>query len=558
MQTEDIVTKVKLDDAAITSKMLKELVNEHRSGRGQDVASFEARYKQQQLPIQTRIVKNPNKVDERIPNDFFSDIIDTKQGYMGNEVTVELEDGEDGQNKVLHDFHILNDSVDQNSEMVKSAARDGVGYRLLYVPEGRNEVRLKQIPASEVVLFKDASLDVTTFALRYWYVEDITYAGAIRNVNKRTVVEWYDAEYITYYIDDGRGEYVIDSTKGKEGQQPHLFDGVPVIEFRNNEEGIGEAEKVINLIDAYDTITSATVSEIEQFRLAYMLAKDIGGEVDNELLKTLEQTGIFPVGPNGDVKFITKDLAIEGVKTILDELRVNIYQFARSIDLSKDYGGDLRVIGWQVALLNLENSCKVTERKFKRGLREQYRLVTQKWAEWGKQIDYLDLTFSFTRNFPKDTGSEAKTLLDLVSTISRKSAYELMSFIDDPEAELEAVKEDGEFFGADMLGSDEEEPEGATAEGLPVTEDVQAQALNGAQIKSVVDIASLVAQKQLPPETGRSILKVAIPSLSDADAASIINPASNFKVNNVPENGPAESDEDSDFPRGENSEGTAP
>lgn len=448
MLQDEIISQLQVNQAEITSNMLRDLVAEARAPKSrQRIAhELEERYEQCGIPIQVRESRNPNKIDERVPNDFFSDIIDTKQGYMGNEVGIELdrtpyEDSNgnvspayDEHTKVLHDFQTLNDAVDQNSEMVKNAARDGAGYRLLFIPEGRNEVRVKQLPASETIVYTDGSLDEPVYAMRFWEVKDTEYSGTVANVTKRTKVEWYDSSMVYFYIDDGKGNYRVDKEP-----IPHLFDGVPVLRFPNNEEGQGEAEKVLKLIDAYDTIISATVSEIEQFRLAYIKMKDAGLNVDDQLVARMEQTGILPLSKDGDASFMTKDFAVDGVKIILDELRTNIYEFARSIDLSKDYGGDLRVIGWQVALLNLENSCKVTERKFKKALREQYRMICAKWKEWGvADINYLDLKFTFARNFPKDIGSEAKILLDLLGAVSRKTAYSLVSFIDDPEAELEA------------------------------------------------------------------------------------------------------------------------
>lgn len=470
MTTEDIVARVKTDDAYVTSRMLDTLVSEHREGRGKEIHKLLDRYRQHGLPIQTRVTRNPNKIDERIPNDFFSDIVDTKQGYMGNEVVTELDkaryEGREGEyqreSDVLVDFARGNDAVDQNSEMVKTTAVAGVGYRLLYIPTGRSEVRVKLLPPDETVLYEDESLGETQYGMRYWYVDDVTYQGTKSYHTQRTVVEWYDSKVITYYIDDGKGNYILDTGKGVEGKQLHLFDRVPIIKFKNNEEELGEAEKVLALIDAYDTITSATVSEVEQLRLAYLALKDAGGKVDSEFIQLLEQTGIFPLGPDGDAKFITKELSVDGVKIILDELRKNIYEFARSIDLAKDYGGDLRVIGWQVALLNLENSCKVTERKFSMALRDQYQMITDKWREWGvADIDVLDLKFHFTRNFPKDVAAEAKMLLDLLGAVSRKTAYSQVSFIDDVDAEIEAFKAEREESMV-LTGLLDERPTGDT------------------------------------------------------------------------------------------------
>jgi SPP1 family phage portal protein len=447
----DIIEQLHVNEAMLTSEMLRDLVEEQRAprGRGRITKQLESRYDQSKVPIKEKRVANPQKVNEKIPNDFFSDIVDTKQGYMGNEVTVELDPQKygDAENDVVKRFLTLNDSIDQNSEMVKASGIAGRGYRLLYIPEGRNEIRVKQLPASETVVYTDDSLGESIYAMRYWDITDITYGNAgHKQRQKRTKVEWYDREIVTIYLDDGRGNYA------KIGEFPHLFSGVPIIEFLNNEEGLGEAEKVLDLIDAYDTVISATTSEIEQLRLAYLALKGHVGKVDDDTLKKLEQTGILPLASDGDAKFVTKDVSVEGIKVLLDEIRTNIYEFSRGIDLSRDYGGDLRVIGWQVALLNLENSCKVTERKFKRALREQYRMITDKWREWGEaDVDYLDMHFTFTRNFPKDIGSEAKILLDLLGSVSRKTAYSLVSFIDDPDDEIEAFEaereENANLFG---------------------------------------------------------------------------------------------------------------
>lgn len=460
---EEIRQAVEIDDASITSAMLRDLIDTHRSGEGKEAKSLSDRYEQRGLPIQTRRSPNPNKVDERVPNDFFAYIVDTKTGYMGNEVTVALnreaygdESSFTAHESVLSAHLRRTFAVDENSEMVKEAAKVGRGYRMLYIPAGRTEVRQRLVPEHEGFIVVDESLDEPVYFVRYWQVADHEYDKGMRTMSKskRTVVEWYDSRMITYYISDKQGQkYALDVSKGVGGVQEHGFDGVPVIEFPNNAEHQAEAGKVIALIDAYDTVMSATVSEIEQLRLAYLAYK--GGEkVDNELLELLKQTGIMPLSPDGDAYFLKKELAIEGVERMLDKIRDNIILFSGSVSVDMaNFGGDLRVIGWQVALLNLENSSKVTERKFRKALMRQYELITDKWRTWGMaDIDPENLTFTFTRNFPKDLAGEATTLLDLLGAVSRKTAYGLMSFIDDPEAEIEAIEAEGpsmELFSAD-------------------------------------------------------------------------------------------------------------
>ena len=51
------------------------------------------------------------------------------------------------------------------------------------------------------------------------------------------------------------------------GRYEHLFDYNPLFGVPNNKEMIGDAEKVIHLIDAYDLTMSDASSEISQFSI---------------------------------------------------------------------------------------------------------------------------------------------------------------------------------------------------------------------------------------------------------------------------------------------------
>ena len=127
----------------------------------------------------------------------------------------------------------------------------------------------------------------------------------------------------------------------------------------------------------------------------------------------------------------------------------------------------MRVIGWQVALLNLENSSKITERKFTKAMRRQYQLITDYWREYaGADIDPMALEFTFTRNFPRDIRAEAETLQLLLNTVSKQTAYAQMSFIDDPEREIARVEEETNPFrgpNADAGFTEQREPDSEEA-----------------------------------------------------------------------------------------------
>jgi len=551
--TQDILRAMLNNSDGLTSKMLATLIREHRADEGSKRQKLWNRYTLTDVPIHNHKVSNYVKVNEKLAHDFYADVVDTKTGYMGNEVTTTLNRDEYKTNNVLNEpayqkdrkhlseFQIETSSEDMNSEMVGLAGATGLGYRLLYVPKGRNDVKAMNLYPWEVIFVYDDSLDEAVGAIRYYIVQSTEYTNDGNSLKEITVVEWYDKQTVTYYIDNGDLNFRLDNSKGEQsidedgneiltGGQPHLFSGVPIIPFPNNGLMTGEPEKVLSLIDAFDLIMSATTSEIEQFRLAYMYAKGSGLFVDNEFMKELEQTGVFPLPEGGEIGFVNKELAIEGVKTILDEIRKNIYQFSKSIDMSKDYGGDMRVIGWQVSLLNLENSCKITERKFKRALREQYKLLSEYWRTFkGVDIDPSAINYTFTRNFPKDIHAEAETLNLLLTAVSKETAYSQMSFIDDPESEITKMDEETDpFRDADKTGLLGEL--GEATEGGQGGEEIQKKALNGAQITAIKDIVKSVSMGELTKSAAIDLIQVAFPDIDKNVIVKMINSAGSIKI----------------------------
>ncbi len=544
--TQDIIKALESANENTVSKMLWDLIKTHKLKEGGEQQKLYARYEQthEGVPIYKKQFQNYEKVTERIPNDFFGDIIDLKTGYMGNEIIIEIDkkavpDETDRvkEDEFLRAFMKRESLVDENSELVKMAATVGKAYRLLFVSSEDGDAKVMNVDPWEAILFKDGSITTPTIGMRYYYVEEIELneTNEAKREN-RYRVEWYDETTVTYYRENKSGIFELDTTKPAggdfvgTGKQPHFFDGVPLIEFPNNREDKGEAAKVLELIDAYDDIISDTTSEVEQLRMAYLWAKGAGLLLDGKFQEALEQTGVFPLPQDGEVGFISKNLGGAGtfVKTVLDEIRRNIYSFSKSIDLSEDKGGGTRVIGWQIALLRLEMSAQVTERKFVKSYLRQYEMLTTFWGTMksGIVIDPLDLTFVFTRKFPKDIDQEIDMLVKGIDVLPLEKLYSLATFIDDPITLSEQFRE--EHPGVDSLiediedaeaGLDSEEGEGTAG----VDGSVQNTALNGAQIASLLEIVQEVAMGTLTKGTAKPMIESAFPFMPESQIDEMLN-----------------------------------
>lgn len=289
----------------LNSEIIKDLILDHLPTRNRQIKLYD-RYKASNsgVPIFTREVPNYEKINNRLNNDFFSEIIDTKIGYfLGKPIIYnadsELPNYEEIDSK-LQSFLLQNSIDDLDSETAKMAAICGVSYRLLYIDK-QGEEKVMNIPPWEVITVMDRSINEIQYVIRYYPVQIKDQKGNTKTVNR---VEWYDSKQITFFIDKD-GEYVLDDTEPV-NPRLHMFD--PILEFANNKEKQGDCEKVLSLIDGYDKALSDINSELEQFRLAYMLF--YGMNPDSATLEACKQTGAFGIedADGAKIEFLTKQL----------------------------------------------------------------------------------------------------------------------------------------------------------------------------------------------------------------------------------------------------------
>lgn len=382
--------------------------------------------------IKKRVLGNTNKVNNKLASDFFGQIIDDKVGYYGSNIKTTMDvagipkEKYDKNMDFITKWERVNNVEDLDADTVKLSSICGYSARLLY--NGKNGARVRNVPRPwEVTLIRDD--DSNDPILGFWFYDKVTHVG---NVEKKIrIVELYDEEFITTYEKSNAIWTFIE-------RQPHLFNGVPLILIDNNSERMGDYEKAVDLINAYDKALSDVSSEMEQLRLAYAILS--GGTLDDDVIEQMKQTGVLAIDEKATFSFTTKTLDSDSIRLLLDEIRKNIFAFCKSIDFAQVTTGDIRVLGWQTKLLPLENKCKIAERKMLTGLRYQYSLLCDYWKVHSyTDIDVDALDWKFTRNIPKDVAGETDTLAKLSTILDMRTALEQVSFISDPDEVLDRI-----------------------------------------------------------------------------------------------------------------------
>lgn len=439
----------------ITGKMIAELVDENSGRHDTQIASHE-RYKgtESGVPILKRVfpISNYSKVNNKLANDFFSDIINTKIGYFAGrpvsyKYTVKDAKGaatlsEDVDAK-LDGFLKRNQIADLDSETAKIAAISGMGSRLCYV-DLEGAARIINVPPWECIFICDEiGITDAPYAIRYYRVE--------KGDKKFTKAEFYDDVKVSYWIREDTEHSSLKDTAfvmdPDEGLNPiaHMMSGCPLICFPNNEELLGDCDKVLSLIDGYDKTLSDVNSEIEQFRLAYLA---FYGSIPNEdTLNKLRQTGVVGFPQTEDrMEYITKNLNDIIIENHLNRLDENIIYLSQSVRFTDESFGQASGVAMKFKLFSLESKCMTAERKFTKALYHQFSVLSGYFQKRGVSYDPWDLEFVFTRNFPLNLLDEATSLQALRGNVSDHTAFGQMSFIDDPDKEIELMKAEQEEY----------------------------------------------------------------------------------------------------------------
>ncbi|HHP5440245.1 TPA: phage portal protein [Staphylococcus aureus] len=387
-------------------------------------------------------------VNNKLNNSFDSEIVDTRVGYLhGVPVTYDLDENAEKNEKLkkfITNFAIRNSVDDEDSEIGKMAAICGYGARLAYI-DTNGDIRIKNIDPYNVIFVGDNILE-PTYSLRYFYEKDDD------NGTDYVYAEFYDNTY--YYVFRGEG---IDALQ-EVGRYEHLFDYNPLFGVPNNKEMIGDAEKVIHLIDAYDLTMSDASSEISQTRLAYLVLRGMG--MSEEMIQETQKSGAFELfDKDMDVKYLTKDVNDTMIENHLDRIEKNIMRFAKSLNFNSDeFNGNVPIIGMKLKLMALENKCMTFERKMTAMLRYQFKVILSALKRKGYNLDddsYLNLIFKFTRNIPVNKLEESQVLINLKGQVSERTRLGQSQLVDDVDYELDEMEKESLEFNDKLPDIDE-------------------------------------------------------------------------------------------------------
>lgn len=412
--------------------------------------------------------------DVKIVCNHAKDITDTASGYfMGNPITYSNTDDSNIE-PLLSAFDDADvDEVDADNAQDMSVY--GLAYEYVYAKEGEAKPALKNIsPLRTFMVVDDTIEENELFGVYYWPkkndAKDIKIWVA--------TVSTQNYNYVLSIENDPNAENSLTETP-----TPHNFGGIQIIEYLNNKEGIGDFEQQIPLIDAYNTLMSDRVTDKEQFidAILVLYGSILGDDEEEtkEAQKSLREKKLLELPMDAKAEYLTRAMDENGAETLRKALKEDIYNFSHVPNLTdENFAGNASGVAMEYKLLGLEMITKTKERYYRRGLQKRIILFCNFLNLKAQAQDASSVIPTFSRSLPKNLQELASTLYSLKDLVSMKTLIKQIPFVEDPDAELEdlreqkeeAVKQQQELFrqGYNNPPEEDEEEEEEKAEVAPV------------------------------------------------------------------------------------------
>lgn len=383
-------------------------------------------------PILFQPPKPAYKPDNRMICNFSKYIVDTLNGYfIGIPVKTLCKD--DGIFEEVSEILVRNDQDDNNAELSKICSIYGSGFELLYLDEFSQVCITYMNPMEGFVIYDDSVARNPLYGVRYYRTRDGETVGSV-----------YTKALEIPFSDQGGLHFLK--------EKPHNFDGVPMIEYIENEERQCAFEQQIGMICAYEKALSEKANDVDYFADAYLKLIGLRLDEDGKELFRIRDTRVIQVDNMDaeemnaiDVSFLEKPSADGTQENLLNRLEDQIFSMAMVSNISDETFGSASGTALAYRLLPMQNTAALKQRKFTSGMNQRWKLIASSEATAMPRDAYQGITYRFTRNAPKNLLEEAQTASVMAGTTSRETRLSVISAVEDVQEEMEKIRaENGE------------------------------------------------------------------------------------------------------------------
>ena len=434
-------------ETELTVELLQKMINRFRTNIQPKLDKNKNYYDGIQSILNKRYSDESKPCNRTVIN-YCKNIVDSYCGYLATPGCISYQSDQDI--KEIMNILRYNDYQAEDSDLLLNALIYGVAAELMYI-DNDGKTRFRLINPTQCFAVCDDSL-----------IGDLLYFVRMYPVN-----EWDDSDLynVDVYSDYNVKHYTMSGMNGYltfVSEEPHYFSQCPAnILALPDEKSIFDC--IIGLQDAANELLSSEVDDYSAFCDAYLAL--VGVDADAEDITSMKQNRVLVLPEGATAAWLTKNANDTQVENILKRIHDSIYRIAQCPDFSSEsfIGGVSSGIAIKYRLTGMETRAGKIEAEMKKALQRRVEIICGIASlKLGEKV-FRDIDIEFKRNIPNDITSTINLINSLKGTVSDATLLSQLDFIDDVNAEIEAVNKQKQHnmelysFGSSESSTQEEE-----------------------------------------------------------------------------------------------------
>lgn len=418
-------------DLPLTSDLLYKMINKFRNQVEPTLATYKDYYDGVQKILNKQYQSDPTRQCSKAVTNYCKNIVDSYCGYIAAPGCISYNSPDEVSFENIYEVLKYNDHRAEDSDFLLHALIYGTACELMYI-DNESKVRFRLInPTQAFGIFDDSLTCDLLYFVRMYEASD-----------------WDDSNL--HYV-DVYGEKTVQhySMSGKQGQltylgeEPHYFNQCPAnVLVMPDEKSIFDC--IMPLQDAFNELLTSEIDDYSAFCDAYLsLVGDFDLEQFKEDLPTMKENRTLVLPKDTVAQYLTKQANDTQVENMLKRIHDSIYRIAQCPDFSSEtfVGGVSSGIAIKYRLTGMETRSGIVEAILKKALQRRIEVICGFVSMLMGEEVFRDISITFKRNIPEDMSAIINTVTSLKGTVSDRTLLSMLDFIDDIDAEMEALEE---------------------------------------------------------------------------------------------------------------------
>lgn len=227
-------------------------------------------------------------------------------------------------------------------------------------------------------------------------------------------------------------------------ERPHYYGAVPLVEWRGNDAMRPLLDNaVLKQIDEYDEIDSLSGDDIRNVSDALLKIKGISGQWIKDNEDVILRMRVLPLPDDADADYLTRNTDTERVSVRLARTRDAIHLMAGVPDIQQVVGatGNTSGIALKLKFMPMQQRAEAMFKELRKGMRRRIDLLNSMVGK-AAQKTIADYEIHMQFNMPVNRIEEWQYIGNLNGIVSHETQLALLTDIDNPEHELDKLRED--------------------------------------------------------------------------------------------------------------------